>query len=556
MSKERESTVAGGQTVEPVAFVGGSVLTPAGRLQRDAGVYLQDGLIRAVGTADEIREALPQGAEVIHLDGGTVVPGFIDAHCHPLSLGSSLRMIDARYPAVSSVQDLVAKVAAKVTTVSSGSWVRGRGLDHDKFPDGRVPTRWDLDPVSPQNPVAMVHISGHFALVNSVALELAGVTDSEPDPQGGRLVRDGAGHLTGMLLDTAMQRVLPSAVDVGTHAPSHNTYPAPVDELVDDLVAVQRLLLEAGVTTVVDAQVTSRDMAAYLEARRRGALRVRFMCMYLSNHLDELLALGLATGLGDSWLSIGPLKVYSDGALSGGTAAFTEGYQNDPADHGKSFWTQEELATIVGRAHRGGFQVGIHAQGDQAIEMCLNAFERALVESPRADHRHRLEHCGAPTRRQLERIRALGLIPVCQPRFIYELGENFIGSLGLERAAALMPLRTEFEMGIPTALSSDAAVASYRPLDNIQAAVERRTMRGKDLGRNERIEVLQAIRGYTWNSAHSLFREDELGSLEPNKAADLVVLGADLTEVPPTEISKIPIRYTIVGGRVEYPFET
>ncbi len=548
--------VAAGQAAEPVMFVGGSVLTPAGRLQKDAGVYLRDGRIRAVGAADEIHGAVPQGTAVVDIDGGTVVPGFVDAHCHPLSLGSSLRLIDARYPAVSSVQDLVAAIEAKAAKVSPGAWVRGRNLDYDKFPDRRMPTRWDLDPVSPQNPVAVVHVSGHFALVNSLALELAGVTDSEPDPQGGRLVRDGAGRLTGMLLDTAMQRVLPSAVDVGTHAPSHNTYPAPVDELAEDLVAVQRLLLAAGVTTVVDAQVTSRDMPAYLEARRRGALRVRFVCMYLSNHLEELQAVGLATGLGDPWLSIGPLKVYSDGALSGGTAAFTEGYQNDPADHGKIFWPQEELDAIVGRAHRGGFQVGIHAQGDQAIEMCLDAFARALLESPRVDHRHRLEHLGAPTRRQLERIRALGIIPVCQPRLIYELGENFIASLGLERAAALMPLRTEFEMGIPTALSSDAAVASYRPLDNIQAAVERRTMGGQDLGSNERIELLQAIRGYTWNSAHSLFRENELGSLEPNKAADLVVLGADLAAVHSEEIAQIPIRYTVVGGRVEYPFGT
>lgn len=536
-----------------LAFLGGKIFTADSGRHVLSGVYAEDGVIRAVGHADEIRRMVPSGATLIEIPGKTLVPGFIDGHTHMLIYGTMLDMIDLRYPGVSSVEDVVKAVAEAASSAPEGQWIRGWGFDYSWFPDGRAPTRWDLDPVSPHHPVFLVHASGHHALANTVALKLSGVEEGTSDPKGGRFLRDSRGRLTGMLQDAAQQVVMRSSVDIGNHGPSVGNYDAPIAELVDEAARASALFMAAGVTTVIDAQVTSRELHAYMEARRQGRLCVKVCCMPLSNHLDDLIRLGLAGPIGDGWLSIGPLKIYCDGDLIACTSAFSEPYEGQPTNRGRTFWTERELRELVFRAHQFGLQIGIHTVGDRAMDLSLGALEVALRAFPREDHRHRVEHACYVTESQLERIASLGVIPVSQTRFFYELGDNFLDILGPSRANRLIPLKSQLDLDIPIALSSDSPVVSYLPMDIIHGAVSRRTLKGTVLGADERISVEEAIVGLTIGAAHSAFLDDERGSIEVGKSADFALIGGDLLGCAADDIPSLPVEMTVIDGQVAYP---
>ncbi|MFQ5934637.1 MAG: amidohydrolase, partial [Dehalococcoidia bacterium] len=325
-----------------LAFLGGKAFTADAKSTIASGVYVEGGRIRAVGHHDEMKKLLPADTRIVDIQGKTLVPGFIDAHNHLPSQGASLTGVDFRYPQVASIEDLAKAVALAAEDTPPGQWIRGSGMDYGKYPEGRMPTRWDIDPVSGDHPVSIGHVSGHFALMNTLALEQAGITDSTPDPKGGKLVRDEGGRVTGMLLDAAMQMVERGAVDVGNHGPALG-YQASIQELVEDIDRACRAFHQEGITSVVDPQVTRREMPAYLEARTQGRLGVKTTCMFLSNHLTDVKALGLAGDLGDPWLSVGPMKFYCDGSLIGCTAAFYSPYQNQSDNLGYTFWSPEEL---------------------------------------------------------------------------------------------------------------------------------------------------------------------------------------------------------------------
>ncbi len=531
-------------------FRNGRIHTLDARGTRAEAVGVVEGRIRAVGTREAVRAAMPPGVPEIDLGGRTVLPGFIDAHNHFLATGEALGAVDVFYPRVGSIEGLVAAIAAAAARTPAGRWIRAVGLNHAKFPDGRPPTRWDLDRATRDHPVLVQHVSGHWALVNSAALATRSLDERTPDPQGGRLVRDAQGRLTGLCLDAAMGLVQPVAVDIGSHGPNFHVE-ALLDELLVDLDRATRAYLAAGLTTVCDPQVTRRELAVYREARRRGRLGVRTVCMPLSHQLHELRAVGLAGPFGDEWLAVGGMKFYADGTLIGGTAAFSEPDAGCHAPGGLLYWPPDELAAMIREAHAAGWQVGVHAQGDRAIEIALDAIERAMRAAPRAEPRHRIEHAGLPTPTQLDRIAALGIIAVNQPRYLHDSGDEFLRRLG-PRADRLQPLRDELTRGIAVVLSSDAFVASYRPLDTIAASVSRRTRGGVPIGLDQELTVEEAVRCHTVEAARAIFMEDHLGSLEPEKLADLVVLDRDPFVTPPDEIPDVPVRMTVVGGEIAW----
>ena len=535
-----------------LAFLGGKVFTADPQNSIAGGVYAEDGKIRAVGAKEEVRKALPPDTTIVEIAGKTLVPGFIDAHCHPVLFGAGLGQVDCRYPRVASPEDLAAVISEGTAMAPEGEWVRGWGLDHDKFPGGRMPTRWEVDEISPHHPVFVLHVGGHHALVNSAALEKAGVTDATPDPKSGHFIRDGRGRMTGMILDAAQQVVMKSSINVGNHGPSTGIYDAPLDELVAQIYRSYTEFVKVGITTVVDAQVTGRELRAYIEARRRGKLSLRTTCMVLSNHLPEFRALGLGGPLGDDRLALGPMKFYADGSLPGSTGAFEEPYLHQPGFHGHTFWSGEELREIVGQAHAMGLQVGIHAQGDRGIEISLDAIEAALRAQPRDDHRHRIEHAGYATEAQLERAAALGVMAIGNPRFLYEVGETFLKNLGPARARRITPLRSQLDLGIPVALGSDIPVSSFNPLDIIWSAVTRHSLAGADMGAGERITVAEALRASTIDAARSIFQERHRGSIEVGKAADFALIGGDLLGSAVDDIPGMPIEMTVIGSDVVY----
>ncbi len=509
----------------------------------------RNGRVVAVGSDEQILDAHPD-ADRIDLGGRTVVPGFIDAHNHYLATGEGLGNIDARYPAIASVDDLVAAVVAAAETTPPGNWIRGFGFDHGKF--DRAPTRWDLDQATTSHPVAMRHVSGHYLLVNSRVLEAAGVDDTTPDPKGGGFVRDAQGRNTGLCMDAACGLVEPVAVDIGSHGPNFHTE-ATIDELVDAVTRAGEAYLAAGLTTVCDAQVTSRELSGYLAARRQGRWWVRVVCMPLSHQLSDYAAVGLTGPFGDDLLWLGPMKFYMDGSLIGGSAVFEEPYGPSGEFAGVLFWEPDEMRRMIGEAHRLGWQVGIHTQGDRAIEAVLDALEAAMGEFPRSDCRHRIEHCGYPLPHQVERMARLGVVAVVQPNYLHDQGDEFLVRLG-DRAHRLLPLREQVDAGVRVALSSDADVTSFRPLETITNAVVRRTLSGQPIGAAQALTVEEAVRAHTIDAAYSIHAEDRLGSLEPGKYADLTVIDGDLFGVTPEEIRNLPIWMTVLAGEVAFGY--
>lgn len=519
-----------------------------------SALAVRDGRIAFMGSDDDARRLFPD-ARRIDCAGRSLLPGFIDAHNHVTLLGASLRAVSFHYPDVSCARDVLDRVREAAAGRAPGTWVRGWGLDHGKFPDGRLPSLAELDAVSPDHPVCIVHYTGHNVLVNSVALRLCGVNDATPDPEGGRFERDADGRLTGYALDAAQQLVVPSSVRVGHHGPDIG-YDTPHEEFVADIAAASQALLAVGVTTVVEPQATTREMQGLLYAREEGRLGVRTVCMPLSNHLDALLELGLVRPLGDGMLAIGPVKYYMDGSLVGGTAAFNEPHCNREPDYrGSLYWDAEAMFASIRRAHAAGLQIGIHTQGDRAHDIVLDIIDRVLTEFPQEDARFRLEHSGYPLPRHIDLMARHGVIPVTQPGQLYEAGDNLHDNYGPERARRMYPLRSFLRAGLRPAISSDAFVQSCNPLHTIRGAVLRRSLGGRDMGQDECISPLEAITCHTLNAARSCFREGLTGSLAPGKLADIILLDRDILAAGREEIANMRVLLTMLGGRIVHEAE-
>jgi hypothetical protein len=510
------------------------------------------GRIRAVGSAGDAGAPRSPDADVVDLGGRLVVPGFVDAHNHYLATAEALTSVDLRYPGVGSIDDLVDAIAKRAGETPADRWIRGFGMDYAKYPDAR-PTRWDLDRATADHPVIAYHVSGHYALVNSAALAQRGIDENAANPPGGEFVRDGGGQLTGLCLDAATNLILPVAVDVGSHGPNFHTE-ADLADLVGQLDQGGRAYQAAGLTTVCDPQVTSRELRAYREALAAGVLHVRVTCMPLSHGIPDFRAVGLAGPFGSDALRLGGMKFYADGSLIGGTAAFNEPYGEHAEFRGSLYWQPGELSSLVREGHEAGWQIGIHAQGDRAIQMSLDAIGAALSAHPRDDARPRIEHAGYPTPDQIRQMRDLGVITVNQPSYLYDSGDEFIARLG-DRAHRLQPLRAELDDGVRVVLSSDAFVASYRPLDTIVAAVERRTMAGTPIGGDQALTAAEAILAHTIEAARATGMEDLVGSIEPGKLADFVVLDGDPFTADRGGLRAVGVHRTIQGGRTVWPAE-
>lgn len=391
-------------------------------------------------------------------------------------------------------------------------------------------------------------------VVNSAALTEAGIDKSSPDPPGGRIVRDATGEPTGLLQETAQALV------------RRLLLPLSLDEVVDGLGAASSRYLSQGITSAQEAGVggtSPLELAAYQEAVRRGYLQVRVNLMIGIRHLHDTfgkkgeqarfaLDMGLHSGFGDHHLRIGPVKIFADGSLIGRTAALFEGYETEPDNTGFYATDPAILREQILRAHESGWQIAVHAIGDHAISFVLDCYEEALDRQPRADHRHRIEHCGVLNNTLIDRIADLGVIPVPQQRFIHELGDGFVSNLGRDRVQLTYPQRTLVDRGVLFPGSSDRPVVNGAPLLGIQAAVRQLTANGQPYVPGERITAEEALRAYTLHSAYCSFEEHIKGSLEPGKLADFVVLDRDLTSVPPDQLSDIEIVATAVGGKFRF----
>jgi predicted amidohydrolase YtcJ len=457
---------------------------------------------------------------------------------------------------VNSLDALYEAVAVRAATVPEGEWVVGAGYDQNKT--GGHPTRDGLDRVAPGRKVWLKHTSGHMCVVNSPVLTELGLSANAVDVDGGLVVVDAAGRPTGLLQERAQQLVSPLVL------------PYPVDALVDAIAIAGRHYLREGITSVVEAGIgggwigkSPVEFAAYQRARELGKLHVRVELMVaidvlheLSGHADDDvvlgLDLGLRTGLGDDWLRIGPVKIFSDGSLIGRTAAMTEDFTDTPGNRGFLQDDAAVLADQIVNAHRSGWRVATHAVGDAAIDLVLDAYAAAAERYPRGETRHRIEHFGVVRPDQVGRAAGLGVVPVPQGRFVNEIGDGMLRALGPDRAKWAYRHRSLLDAGIVVPGSSDRPVVQGAPLLGMHDMVNQVTSSGVPFNPGEAVTGLEALRAFTYGSAYASGQEDRKGSLTPGRLADLVVLSDNPVTVDPGRIKDIEVLRTMVGGRFRW----
>ena len=516
------------------------------------------GSILAVGTLAECEQAAASaGLAPVRVDhaGATIVPGFVDAHAHPLMYGQLLTWVDITPAKAASIPEIIELMRAAAEQLPAGVPLRGFGYEQRNLAEQRHPSRHELDQIATDREVYIMNASGHGGVVNTFTFEKFGVTRDTPNPEGGEFFRDADGELTGELSDAACN-VLTGlhGVKVGHHGPNFHLGDEPAEHQ-RQLDLVQREFLRGGVTAIGDAQVSKREFAAYLEMADRGALNMRVSMYFLSHLLDQVVDLGFTGPFGNAFLSAAGIKLYADGTLGGWTAYFPDGYLGDPCRTGQLYHEPREYTELVRKAHGAGLQTATHAQSPIAIKMVVDAIEQALADRPDADARHRIEHCGLPTPEDITRMAELGIRPVNQTQHYYNWGEGVEQAIGTP-GERFNPLGEFRDAGVPITISSDAPVAEPRPLEAIQAAVTRVTRRGHKLGEDSlRISAAEALRGHTLEGARTLGREAEFGSLEVGKRADFVVLGQNPLDVDGADIAAIPVRETWVDGAVQFRAE-
>jgi predicted amidohydrolase YtcJ len=524
-------------------FTGGQVHTVNARNDVVEAVAVGRRRIRAVGSAADIRALAGPGTREVALRGRSLLPGFIDAHCHLTGLGMAMVSIDCKALGMQSIEALQKAVYERAATQPPGTWIRGRGYDQTRLREGRHPNRDDWDAVAPDHPVIFTRTCGHIASVNSRALMAAGITDRTPDPTGGRYDRD-AGRNLGVAYETAQtplqMAALPTAEEFGAA-----------------LMRASAAYLAAGCTSVHDAGgLVGPAFGPCQDLVEAGRLKLRIYAFATVNSLQHpvmgVLGAGLRSRLGDERLRLGAFKVMTDGSSSGPTAATRQPYTSNSQDCGILYWDQQGLDDLLGRAHRQGFQCTVHAVGDRAIEQTLNALARAQRECPRDGLRHRIEHCAICPPDLRDRVRAQHIVPAMQPAFFWEFGDGYIQNYGRPRADTMFPVKSLIAAGVPVAGSSDAPVTHYAPLFGIEQALTRKTMAGDVCGPDECLDLTTAIRMHTINGAFASFEEGFKGSLEVGKAADLVVLADDLSRVPVEQLRHVDVAMTVIGGEVVY----
>ncbi|MCW3989519.1 MAG: amidohydrolase [Candidatus Bathyarchaeota archaeon] len=498
-----------------------------------------------MGSEKEVRDLTDDETCILDLQGMTLIPGFVDCHAHPMSYGQQLLNVNCRTPPIHSIEEMIDSIMEAADRSEEGEWIRGAGYDDFKLSEKRNPNRWDLDKAAPLNPVMITRMCGHVSVVNSLALEMGGITKDTKDPEGGKIDRDPeTGEPTGVLRGgarTLLRGLIP---------------PPSLERLKEGIRLSSAKFIAKGVTSVSDAGVRNPLAVKAYQAAIDEGMHLRVNLMPSIRSLEHLTSLGLGTGFGSSKLRIGAIKMVFDGSFTGRTAAMEEPFKDTPDNRGILYMSQEELEANVLKAHEAGYQVGVHAIGDRAISGVLDAYEKALKKAPRDDHRLRIEHCGINSPEIVSRIKELGVIPVPQPIFLWGEGESYLVGLEKERTDWAYPVKTWMDAGITVAMSSDCPATSgselVSPLLGIHVAVNRKTDAGNDIGPSQKVSVEDAIKAYTLNCAYATFEEDNKGSIEPGKLADLVVLSDDPTKIDPKKIKDISVEMTIIGGKIKY----
>ncbi|MFQ5568678.1 MAG: amidohydrolase [Rhodothermales bacterium] len=507
---------------------------------------IRDGMLQDVGPAARIDALRQADTRVVDLEGGFVVPGFIDNHTHFLSGGFQLASVDLR--TADTPDEFARRIGAFAASVPEGRWITGGDWDHERW-GGALPRRAWIDEVTTEQPVFVSRLDGHMALANSNALALAGVTRETPDPEGGTIVRDPeTGEPTGILKDEAMNLVW-------------RVMPDPSEEELDEALGrAMAHALSLGVTQVHDVGSFGgwMDLETYRRAQADGRLKLRIYSFVPLRSWSRLAAFIHEHGRGDDWVRWGGLKGFVDGSLGSTTAWFYEPYIDEPETAGLIVTDTTTLRDDLLRADAEGLHLAIHAIGDRANDWLLDRFAEADAQNGPRDRRFRIEHAQHLSREAIERFAGQGVVPSMQPYHAIDDGRWAEKRIGPERIQTTYAFCSLLDAGAPLTFGSDWTVAPLSPLEGIYAAVTRRTLDGATPGGwvpQEKITVEEALRAYTASNAYAGFQEARLGTLEPRKWADFVVLSGNLFEMDPVVIRTVRVLRTVVGGREQYRAE-
>ena len=502
-------------------------------------VAIKGDRIVAVGSREEAKQAAGEGARTIDAGDGLVVPGMIDSHIHLISGGLNLTSVQLRD--AKSREEFVQRIADFAKKTPAGAWITGGDWDHTVW-GGEMPDRAWIDAVTPNTPVWISRLDGHMALANTAAMTAADVGDDVKDVDGGEITRDAAGRPTGIFRDNAM-----GLIDRATPTPT-------LAQQLAAAVAAMDYLAAQGVTAV-HHMGTWQDLELFRVAQRRDLLKVRIYACTPLHEWQRLTDEVKQRGRGDEWLNIGGLKGYVDGSLGSHTAALLEPFDDAPKDRGLLVNSAEDLETWTAAADAAGLQVAVHAIGDRANRLQLDVFERVTKQNGPRDRRFRIEHAQHIAPEDIPRFGKLGVIASMQPYHAIDDGRWAERLIGARRSETSYAFRSLLDANGVLAFGSDWPVAPATPREGIFAAVTRRTLDGKHPDGwvpAQKISVEEALRAYTSDAAFAAFSEKSLGSLQPGKLADLVVLDRNLFETPGEDLAKAGVVLTMVGGRVTF----
>jgi predicted amidohydrolase YtcJ len=537
-----------------VIFINGRVITVNRTDAIAEAVAVRGERIVAVGSNETIKTRVGPTTRVIDLEGRALVPGLFENHIHIPHAAENRGRVDCSPAKVRSIAELAAAIGERAKATPPGEWVLGWGFDHHRLAERRYPTRRDLDPVSPNNPVAIVQREAMSWTANTLGLRRMGVQDDTPDPAGGPMLRDESGAPLGPMWDNCR------AVFIFPNIPKPS-----LDETVEGYKWVCEYLNRLGITSADEAAIHAPyELEAWQILRDRGDLSVRiYLNMYAVHGSGwdpgkvgyQIFKSGLRTGFGDDWLRVGPAVIGIDGGVQGQTAALYEPYSNDPTGTFRgSFRTEPAMIEeFCMEAQKHGWQIAAIPHGDKGINVTLDAIEKAMKAFPRADPRHRLEHAYLWDAQAIEKAGRLGIVYNAQPPILEVLGEACtIEPWGEERAQFAFPVKSLLDHGVLSSGGSDMPIVTSDPMLGIDCLVNRRLdpgPGGRVLNPAERLSVLEAIRVYTFNSAYAHFEEGSKGSIEEGKLADLAVLSTDILSIPTESIRDITVDMTLVGGR-------
>jgi predicted amidohydrolase YtcJ len=506
------------------------------------------GRILAMGSDADIEVFVVPGTVVEDMHGATVLPGLIDAHNHLLMTGQILQQIqlyDCR-----SIDQILERLRVVVAQSPPGAWILGRGWDESLLAEQRHPTRHDLDRVAPNHPVVL-HRVWNRLVANSRAIERAGISRETPDPPAdqpyaGGFERDSDGDPTGLFRDRAKE-LITAHVPKPTHG-----------ELVSAIQTACQEYNRLGITAVSEPGLSPEQIRAFHEAALQGVLTVR-TAMSISGWgfgaqsedaliRDRLAGIGVMGGFGDDLLWIDGVKLMPDGGVGDRTARMYEPYVGEPTNRGTWTVPPDELIDHIQWTHEHGYAMDIHTCGDEAQDVAILAFARAQETAPNPRLRHRVHHAYLPTETALTAMAKHKIPAVVSNPFLWSLGESYRISIGDERAARMMPMRTYLDRGVPLAGSSDSPVATHNPWIGMASAITRTTVQGTVLGADERLTPDEALAMYLTGGAFVLNRQAAIGRIAPGTMADLVVLDADPRSLPPDALMNVEPRATMLGG--------